>query len=82
LRLNPAAHGDEEEQPGLVRLQNAVHGTTEILGAGPGMVKHDQALALAGPFEHGQAILDRHQGCPLGGLTGARLGEDGEQTVT
>jgi hypothetical protein len=44
-------------------LQNAVEGSPEILGAGSGMVKHDQAFALAGPLEHSQTILDRNQGC-------------------
>jgi hypothetical protein len=63
LHLGAAAHGDNEEQAGLVRLQNAIKGSPEILGAGSGMVKHDQAFALAGPLEHSQTILDRNQGC-------------------
>ncbi len=82
VHFRAAADCDQEEQAGLMRLENAVHAGTKIFGAGAGMLKHDQAFALVGPLEHGQAILNRHQGGSIGGAPGARFGENGEQTVT
>jgi hypothetical protein len=82
LRLGAASNRKHEEQASLVRAQNPVHGSTKIGGVGTGMVENDQALALVGPLEHGQAILDRHQGGPIAGVAGVWLGEDGEQAVT
>jgi hypothetical protein len=82
LRLSASAHCDQEEQTGLMRLQNAVHGGAKICGTGAGMLKHNQAFTFVRPLKHGQAILDCHQVGSISGAPGARLGKHGEQTVT